>query len=230
MVPGVWYDAAPEPMTEPVVALTDFLVALECGLLGMWLARERTAREAWAWLLLFGSIGFAALMGGISHGFFPDDARGPGLAVWQATLAGLGLTAVALWTIAGGLLGGAALERTIARLAAVAYLPYLGVVAFVSQDFKVAIVAYLPAIVALAAALTARLARGGSGASLALAGVAVTVLATVAQQARIALHPTYVDHNALYHVLQMGALGLFFVGSRRLLGRAEPVPATAAGR
>jgi hypothetical protein len=226
----VWYDAAAEPMTEPVVALTDFLVALECGLLGVWMARERPAGGAWAWLLLFGSAGLAALMGGISHGFFPENTRGLGLVVWQATLAALGLTAVALWTIAGSLLGDRALERTVARIAAAAYLPYLGTVAFVSQDFRVAIAAYLPAIVVLAAALAARVARGGgSGAALALAGVAVTVLSTMAQQAEVGLHPTYFDHNALYHVLEMAALGLFFVGGRRLLGRAEAIPATAAG-
>jgi hypothetical protein len=211
-------------MSEPAVALTDFLVAAECGLLGVWLARERPGRGTWAWLLLFGSIGLSALLGGISHGFVPDDTQGLGLAIWQSTLAGLGLTAVALWSIAGWLIGGAAGERTVARLAAAGYLVYLGTVAFVSQDFRVAIAAYLPAILAVAVALTARLARGGgagAGAALGLAAVVVTVLSTTVQQAEIAPHPVYFDHNALYHVLEMLALGLFFVGGRRLLRRAE---------
>jgi hypothetical protein len=38
----------------------------------------------------------------------------------------------------------------------------------------------------------------------------LTLVAAAVQQARIALHPTYFNHNALYHLLQAIALFLIF--------------------
>jgi hypothetical protein len=47
-----------------------------------------------------------------------------------------------------------------------------------------------------------------------LLGMVLTLVAAVVQQRRIALHPTYFNHNALYHAIQAIALGLIYVGAR----------------
>src|SRR6266700_3934420 len=43
-------------------------------------------------------------------------------------------------------------------------------------------------------------------------GLALSMLAALLQQARIAIHPVYFDHNALYHVVQALALVLLYFG------------------
>src|SRR5205823_6043329 len=49
-----------------------------------------------------------------------------------------------------------------------------------------------------------------------VAGLGLIFIAAAAQQARIALHPRYFNHNALYHLIQALALWLLFLGLRRL--------------
>jgi hypothetical protein len=44
---------------------------------------------------------------------------------------------------------------------------------------------------------------------------AISLLAAAVQQARIAIHPEYFDHNAVYHVLQAIALVLLYKGFLR---------------
>jgi hypothetical protein len=46
-----------------------------------------------------------------------------------------------------------------------------------------------------------------------LAGLLLTLVAAGVQQARLAVHPTYFNHNALYHLLQAIALFLIFRGA-----------------
>ncbi len=82
-------------------------------------------------------------------------------------------------------------------------------VVFVTDKFVFAIANYLPATVFLIVAFFARyqsnavtpLAQG-------LAGLLLTLVAAGVQQARLAVHPTYFNHNALYHLLQAVALFL----------------------
>ena len=52
-----------------------------------------------------------------------------------------------------------------------------------------------------------------------LAGVAVAALGSAVQRSGVALHPDWFDHNAIYHVIQMGAAWLFYRGGLRLEDR-----------
>lgn len=59
----------------------------------------------------------------------------------------------------------------------------------------------------------------------AVLGLPLTFVAAAVQQAGVALHPTYFDHNALYHLVQAVALWLFFLGFRSVTARSvEPRP------
>ena len=53
-----------------------------------------------------------------------------------------------------------------------------------------------------------------------IAGLVLTLIAAAIQQLRIGVHPQYLDHNALYHVVQAIALFLIFVAARVL----KPAP------
>jgi hypothetical protein len=45
-------------------------------------------------------------------------------------------------------------------------------------------------------------------------GLALSVVAAVLQQQRVAVHPVYFDHNALYHLVQAIALVVLYRGLR----------------
>src|SRR2546422_827392 len=76
---------------------------------------------------------------------------------------------------------------------------------------------FVPAAVFLLVVLSVAYARARERRILvAIAGLGLMFIAAAVQQARIALHPTYFNHNALYHLIQAVALWLFFLGSRRL--------------
>jgi hypothetical protein len=51
-----------------------------------------------------------------------------------------------------------------------------------------------------------------------VAAVALSAIAAAAQASRWAPHPNF-NHNDLYHVLQMGAMALFYAGARELKDR-----------
>ncbi len=214
-------------MTEPDVALTDYALTIECALLA-WLLPRRGGASGGQWTgpagapqgwfrVFFASIGLAAFLGGTYHGFLRD---GPGPlreAVWKGTLLAIGVTALAGWMIGTALQPSRVVARLIAGLAWVALAVEGVVVLFFRQNFLVAVLAYLPAILFLLVVLCLRCARHPSrGALLAPAGLSLSLVASALQQARVGIHPAYFNHNALYHVLQGVALLLLYLAWRRV--------------
>lgn len=205
-------------MTQPDVTLTDYAIALECAVFCV-LARGWPAIQVtlgrW-WIAFFASVGLAAFVGGTMHGFFPDDASAGGTALWIATMLTLGVTSVAGWTIGSRLtLSPAAAKRTH-RTAIALFVAYALVVFFVSRQFLVAIAMYLPATIFLLWAMIARHRKAPDRAlAIGIAGLALTFVAAAIQQLKVAVHPVWFNHNALYHVVQFAALWMLFVGARR---------------
>ena len=206
-------------MTEPDVTLTDYAIALECAILcvlaGRWQTSNDTLRR-W-WIVLFASIGAGALLGGTVHGFFLDERTLGHRVLWPATLLALGVTSMAMWFV-GAI---AALQEPRAtwlrRAAIAALIVYASVVIFVDSRFVVAIAMYLPATVFLLVTLCVLYARQRTRAlAIGIAGLLLTFVAAAVQQLRIAVHPVYFNHNALYHVIQGIALAMIYVGARAL--------------
>ena len=197
-------------MTEPDVALTDYALAIECTIFAYLLQRKEHA-------LFFGSAAVASLAGGTVHGFFLD-ARTLGNAVlWRFALIAIGVTAASAWAIGARVLFPAPTVRRITIAAAAAFAAYCVLTLFITQEFRAAVVFYLPAVVFLLVALSVAYARARErGILVAVAGLALMFIAAAVQQARITLHPTYFNHNALYHLIQALALWLLFLGLRRL--------------
>lgn len=200
-------------LADPDVALTDFGLALECGLFTCLLARRRArgpALRRW-WLLFFASVGLASFAGGLVHGFFDDPASPRGAALWLLTLLAIGGAALAGWGIGAWLLLSPAAARLVSAAAGLGFALYVSVVLLYSRSFLVAIAHYLPATAFLFVALAVAYGRARARPPLlGLVGLLLTVVAAGVQQGGIALHPVYLDHNALYHVIQAVALLLLF--------------------
>src|SRR5207244_3794323 len=110
--------------------------------------------------------------------------------LWRITLIAIGVTAASAWAIGARVLFPAPTARRIVIAAAAAFAAYCVVTLFITQDFRAAVVFYLPAVLFLLVALSVAYAP--------------------------ALHPRYFNHNALYHLIQALALWLLFLGLRRL--------------
>src|SRR4029453_13162664 len=106
----------------------------------------------------------------------------------------------------------------ILNVAATLTAVYAAVIVFVTDEFWVAGAGYLPAAMFLLAGfLRAAIRTRASWARLGAWGLVLSFAAAAIQQLRIALHPVYFNHNALYHLVQAVALALLFMASRGLL-------------
>jgi hypothetical protein len=207
-------------VTEPDVTLTDYGLFLECAAFAWFIARrpaDPEARRSWI-ILFFAFTALAALFGGTVHGFFVGDADGIGRVLWKLSMLAIGATALAAWAVGGRLLldrdGADRLVAVASGLAAV----YAAVILFVNDAFWVAIVGYLPAAAFLFAGFLRDAVRErASWARLGASGLALSFVAAALQQLRIAVHPVYFNHNALYHLIQAVALALVFMACRGLL-------------
>jgi hypothetical protein len=194
---------------EPDVTLTDFALALECAVFCVILLRGSAGNlvRRW-WVVFFASVGLAALIGGLVHGFFPGHPT-----LWRATLLTLGVTSLAGWFVGSLLLG----MRWLRPVAVVLLGIYAGVVLFVNSTFVVAIAMYLPATVFLLLAMVASYATTRDrAAAIGIVGLLLTFAAAAVQQLKVGLHPVYFNHNALYHLIQFIALWLVFIAARRV--------------
>jgi hypothetical protein len=212
------------PLLEPAVALTDLGLAFESAIFAALLARRACNAVLQRWFMVFfSSLALAALMGFVSHGFIADKASGLHTAVWATILLAIGTVALAAWAVGARLLWPAATALRVTRAAAMLGILYVAVVLAGYRFFVTAIVFYLPATLFLLTALVIHYRRTPAAHLLAgVFGMLLTFVAVVVQQARIALHPMYFDHNALYHLIQAVALLLVYLAARGLLRSESP--------
>jgi hypothetical protein len=207
-------------LLEPDVALTDFGLTLLSGGFAAWLARWSAPDTPLRlpFVGFFAAVAVAALLGGITHGFLPDEQARLYRAIWIATLLAIGAAALASWAIGARLIFSERTSGRVIAFAALLFAAYVVAVLFVSQSFAVAIVHYLPAAAFLLFAFAAAWRRRRSQFLAAgIAGVVLTFVAAAVQHGRIGLHPRYFNHNAFYHLIQAFALLLIFLAARGLL-------------
>jgi hypothetical protein len=209
-------------MTEPDVALTDYLLALEATVFAVLVWRGDVSEHLrLPFTIFFGATAVAAAAGGTVHGFFATGSSMLGVALWRLTLVALGVTALAAWMIGARMLLPEEPAYRVQVLAGILVSVYTVVVAAFYDRFWIAIIHYLPpTLLMLAAFLVATFASGSPSAFAGLVGMVLTLVGAVVQQQKIALHPVYFNHNALYHAIQAVALWLIFVGSAS--GHASP--------
>ena len=205
-------------IAEPDVALTDYGLVVECGVFSWCLDRTSPAGRWFA--TFFGATAAAALVGGTVHGFFPDADALASRLLWQATLLGIGMTALAGWAAGAHLLLPGARTRWLVRAALVEFVGYAVLVLSGTQAFRVAVYDYLPAALFLLLGFAFTFARTlERPALLGALGLGLTLIASAVQQGGTALDTRWLDHNAIYHVIQGVALALVFVGARAVARR-----------
>jgi hypothetical protein len=156
--------------------------------------------------VFFSATALASLAGGAVHGFFADSKI-----LWRFVLIALGVVSASAWALGARLLLTDRVAGFVTAAALVELAVYTLLVVFVTDSFSIAIANYLPSTLFLIVAFVASYRSGaGTPVAIGLCGLLLTLVAAAVQQARIALHPTYFNHNALYHLLQAIALFLIF--------------------
>jgi hypothetical protein len=191
---------------EPAVVLTDLALAV-LGAVFAW-------RLSGVGAVVLGGLASAALWGAIFHAFFPDRTATPlGFVAWLPVAVSILVVAAALLDVALAILI-ARLTPGARRAIVLAYgTVFLGVVLLIDESFSTIVLLYGPtlALALAAAALEASRARS-TGWTLIAAGFALSAGAALLQQAGVAIHPVYFDHNAVYHVVQAVALVVLYLG------------------
>jgi hypothetical protein len=191
-------------ITEPSTMLTDYALAGVTGWLALRLSRRPDSQASRiAWIAAFGALALTAFLGGTYHGFR--------LPVWKATvfLAGfisfVMLAGSAIATVAG------LVRNVLLALAGAKLLAYEAWM--LSHDDYVYVIADTGTALAVVAVLHGwALARRGDAASRwILAGVGVSLVAAVVQASGLDLH-RHLNHNDLYHLIQIAAMALFYRG------------------
>jgi hypothetical protein len=212
-------------LTNPAVSLTDFALAIECAVFTLLLVRRQASDpllRGW-FVTFFASIAAASLLGGTMHGFFEYSTSPVRTILWTATLLSILLTSFAAWS-AAAILQLDARASLWARRFAVAQLVVLSlVVLFVTREFLVAIVAYLPATIFLLVSLSLAYRRRRSPAlAWGVAGLVLVFVGAAVQQLGVTVHPVYLDHNTLYHVIQGIALWMIYRAAKWVVA-AQPI-------
>lgn len=212
-------------LTRPAVSLTDFALAIECIVFTVLLARlpaSDLVLRRW-FVVFFASVAAASFLGGTMHGFFEYSTNPFRTVLWMATLLAILVTSFATWSIAAILQLNESASLWVRRFALAQILVLTVVVLFVSRQFVVAIVAYLPATVFLLVAFwSAYVYTRESALKAGIAGLALTFVGAAVQQLKLAPHPIYFDHNALYHVIQFVALWMIYRAAR-WISIAQPI-------
>lgn len=215
---------------DPDVVFTDLALALVGGWFGWRLWNAKTGMRVRTGAVLMGGLASAAFWGAVFHAFFPaNTATLPGFIAWipvslSIVVASSAMLELALVTLLPRL------SRTIRRAMVVAYaLAFAGVVLLVDESFSSIVRFYLPALLLLLLAAGVQAVRGRSRAwALVATGLLLSIAAAWFQQARVAIHPVYFDHNAVYHVVQGAALVFIYLGFRgTTASRANPTSSRA---
>ena len=203
---------------DPDVAGTDAALAVLAAYLGWRLWRKAAGRGLQrTGAILLAALASAAGWGAIFHGFFPGGTSTvPGSLAWKPVALSIVVAAATMLDLGLGLL----LPRLAVRLrrsVVVAYAAVFAAVVLVLDDSFTSIVRfYVPTLILLLLAAGWQAGRSHSlGWRLILTGLLLSAGAAGLQQTRVALHPVYFNHNAVYHLVQTIAVIFLYLGWRR---------------
>ena len=203
---------------DPDVAVTDLGLAILGAYLG-WRLWNTPGRDALLknGAILMGGFASAAFWGAVFHAFFPaGTATPPGLLAWVPVVLSIVVAATAMLDLSLRLLL-PTIQLHVRRSIVAAYAVGFAVVALLMHEsFSSIVYFYTPALALLLIAAGQQAIRcRNTGWTLIATGLIISAGAAVIQQAKVAVHPVYFDHNALYHVVQGIALVFLYFGYRR---------------
>ena len=201
-----------------VTAITDFMLASEALFFAGRLVQlpKQRCSAAWYWSAAMTLLGFAALIGGIDHGFVEMQGleRVP---IQRANWLVVGaMTACVLMTAVTQFLPWR-LSRVALGIALLQFGLY-AVAVFVIRGFFVVIANYAP-VMLLLLVLSLRGLGSGRGSLPMIAGIAIQFVASGVQASGVDAF-TPLDHNGLYHLISMVGVVFLFHGGRHLDPRA----------
>lgn len=205
-------------ITEVTTGATDAILGLEAVLCAafIWSFLDADAFKVRVWLGVFGLLTIASALGAVAHGL--DLSDGLRDALWQPLFLSLGLMLGLIAVAAAHDRWGNAVGRKLLPIALLAGLGFYGVTVVLGGAFLI-FVAYEAVAMIFALVVYLQLAgRGHPGASLVAAGIAVTLVAAVVQQTDWTVMIVWpLDHNGLFHLVQMPGLVLMTLGIRSSL-------------
>jgi hypothetical protein len=215
------------PIAEPVTTLTDYLLMLVASILAVFLWRigclKRIQSVRW-WAVAFGGVAVAAGLGGTCHGFVYWMSGITLFRLWKLLLYAVSIASYAmlLGTIVAsssrrmqtGLQVGAGIKALLVW-AILLQSPYFQIVVL-DYGFSLGIVLVLQVLrVGFPTGQTTQLNRTRQSAWWMIAGVLVSGLAMAILASQFKLSAA-LNHNDLYHLVQLVGLGLLYQGAKQL--------------
>jgi hypothetical protein len=204
---------------EPTTTLTDVALAIVGGWFSLALVLQPHTQATHLWAEAFGCGAIGALLGAVAHGFVDHlSPRAHGL-VWKGSLMCAGAAAIVFAAAAARSATPAPMRGDIVLSQVDLIVP----VAFIAVALYVVAVIFRPtfatAAVASSMALGAMLiaaifiARSSpAGSAWLMTAVALSAVGFTVQWARISVH-RYLNHNDLYHLLQLVALVCLYLAA-----------------
>lgn len=209
-------------IAEPMTLFTDFALAGVTAGLGWHLYRAQEGQAARAfWTAAFAALALSAVLGGIYHGFAPTLTEGARQFLWKATVLAVGVATFGM--VAGSSIGTTTgtLRKLILAVAVSILVVYSGwIIWHDSYVYVIANAAIAMLLVGAMHGLTA-LRDADRASRWMLGGVVVSVIAAGVQAGGYTLHRNF-NHNDLYHVIQIAATSLLYIGARQLRDRCSP--------
>lgn len=196
-------------ITEPTTMITDFLIALEATILAIIILQSDPNIPQILWGLAFIITAIGAILGGIAHGFKEYAGKTSEKIIWKSTIILLGLGA-------GFMLSGLLLhlyDQTIY----IAYFIIFIIILFIAYVLKImsddrfifVILYYLPFLVTIL--LLEIINYKSEDAIYIIFGVLITFLGFGVQAKQFTLHKHF-NHNDLFHIFQLIAIYMFYLG------------------
>jgi hypothetical protein len=183
-------------MNEPATVLTDYALGAVSLFLGV-----KLIPYSKFWAVAFFAVAVAALLGGTWHGFWHSDL------LWKATTLAAGAASFGMVVGSTNAVTTGKLRSALIGFAAAKLVVYS--VWMLSHDEFIWVVVDTASALLIVATLYLWRFNGWM-----LAGVAVSVLAGLVQASGLALHAHF-NHNDLYHVVQTGAMLVFYRGLKK---------------
>ena len=213
------------------MTLSDLAVAVETLVFAIAVARYQrgspgTARpqQLRRWLVgLFASSAAASLAGAAAHGLSSSKDDPQRLAYWRVSFLAIGSASLSTWHIGTTLALRSSAARRLLLPVYVVHLVYLAVVLRTHPPFRLALALHGPSMVFLCFALLTRLRISGERlpATLAIASLAISTVAGIAQLKKLSLQPRWFDHNATFHLVQAIAFAVLVPAARGLIKQAK---------
>lgn len=201
-------------ITEPTTMATDYVLAALALVFAVrtWrVARQSRQKSIKFWAMTFAAMALAAIVAGTFHGFAHYLDEGARTALWKTTVY---LTGLMSFSMVAATIPASLPASVHCPLLVVAALKFVLYAVWMSShnDFRYVVYDYGSAmLVVLLLQVWAAFRSREQSAPWIIAGVLVSFAGAAVQQSGLTIH-THFNHNDLYHVIQMGAIYLFYRG------------------